>query len=79
MRSFSPDEGAASLTSAVAVQQAQARRDVIALRQVAGLGDVGVARLLALHGDATRALASVGLVRTALRSSIDSRVSAHPR
>lgn len=38
-------------------------REVIALRQVAGLGDVGVARLLSLHGDAARALASVTATR----------------
>ncbi|WP_310570401.1 DNA-processing protein DprA [Gemmatimonas sp.] len=38
-------------------------REVIALRQVAGLGDVGVARLLSLHGDAARALASVAAAR----------------
>ncbi len=38
-------------------------RAVIALRQVAGLGDVGVARLLSLHGDAVRALASMASMR----------------
>ena len=67
MRNFSPDVVAASLTSAstAAAQQAHAhaRRDVLALRQIAGLGDVGVARLLSLHGDATRALASVASER----------------
>ncbi len=69
MRSFSPDEVAAPLTS-VSTEAAQpmqthlqARRDVMALRQVAGLGDVGVARLLSLHGNATRALMSVASER----------------
>ena len=36
---------------------------MIALRQVSGLGDVGVARLLSLHGDASRALESVAADR----------------
>jgi DNA processing protein len=39
------------------------RRDAIALRQLAGVGDVGVARLLAQHGDATRALQHVAADR----------------
>ena len=69
MRSFFPEEPAAPSSSmlAGAAQDThagpQARREVIALRQVAGLGDVGVARLLALHGNATRALTSVASER----------------
>ncbi len=42
MRSFSPDHSRL--------------RSAIALRQVAGIGDVGVARLLNEHGDATHAM-----------------------
>jgi DNA processing protein len=65
MRSFFPEMVTAALTSLSTASESdvQARRDVIALRQVAGLGDVGVARPLSLHGDATRALASVALDR----------------
>jgi len=65
MRSFFPRESAAPLASMAteAMVQHQARRNVIALRQVSGLGDVGVARLLSLHGDATRALHSVAAER----------------
>lgn len=75
MRSFFPEDAAVTLPSmpTAAAQHAKARRDVIALRQVAGLGDVGVARLLSLHGDATRALHSVAAERRdeALRAADD--------
>ncbi len=65
MRSSFPDASAAPLAcvSTEAARQLQTRREVIALRQVSGLGDVGVARLLSLHGDATRALRSVAAER----------------
>lgn len=65
MRNSFPDDAAApsASMSTEAAKYQQLRRDVIALRQVAGLGDVGVARLLALHGDATRALQSVAVER----------------
>ncbi len=61
MLNFFPEESAAPSASirTEAAQQRQARRHVIALRQVTRLGDVGVARLLSRHGDATRALQSV--------------------
>jgi DNA processing protein len=65
MRNFFLEALAAPLisTSTQAAQHPPVPRDVIALRQVAGLGDVGVARLLSLHGDATRALASLAVER----------------
>ena len=61
MPSFFPDDTAAPSASSptAAARRQEARREIIALRQVVGLGDVGVARLLALHGDAGRALRSV--------------------
>ncbi|WP_411282532.1 DNA-processing protein DprA [Gemmatimonas sp.] len=65
MRNSFPSESAAPLASVSTevAQRLQARREVIALRQVSGLGDVGMARLLSLHGDVTRALQSVARAR----------------
>lgn len=61
MRSSFPEESTPPLAamSTEAMSPTRLLRAVIALRQVSGLGDVGVARLLSLHGDATRALQSV--------------------
>lgn len=80
MHSSSPDDIVPTLASAAAaVSELDARRAAIALRQVSGLGDVGVARLLSEHGSASAALHQVAADRRheALRAADDILANVH--
>ena len=62
--SYPKDVGEAlPLASTMAELRQCEQRAVMALRQVSGIGDVGVARLLREHGDAVRALQSLSADR----------------